>query len=226
MREPVQPTPRGQMQDYLLARVEFEAMTGCWLWARGLATRGYGQARFAGAAVSAHRLSWLAFHDEEPGQRFVCHRCDTPACVNPDHLWLGTARENLADMDKKGRRVVVRGENAPWAKISDCQARDIDRQLRDGRRHSDIAADVGCSLATVSRIAKGNAWLHVTGGARPGNNRGERHGFAKLTESDVRTMRDLYANGAPTREIISRFQNVAAPTVRGVLYRQRWGHVK
>jgi hypothetical protein len=222
----VEATPRKAMQEYISERVEFEAMTGCWLWSRALGSKGYGQSQFEGRAMGAHRLSWLAFKGGEAGKMFVCHRCDTPSCVNPDHLFLGSASDNLADMDRKGRRRSVSGERASWSKITDAQAHEIARQIRAGRRHTDVAADVGCSLSTVSRIAKGAAWLHASGGPARGNNRGERHGFSKLTEAEVRAIRKLHADGIPPREIVLRFSYMAPSTVRGVIYRSSWRHVQ
>lgn len=79
------------------------AKDGCWLWQGTILHTGYGQVCFEGHAQSAHRVAWLLTNGEIPKGLCVCHRCDTRACVRPDHLFLGTAKDNMQDMYRKGR---------------------------------------------------------------------------------------------------------------------------
>lgn len=84
--------------------VEYDPNTGCWLWSRPLQESGYGRFyRFPGES-SAHRASYSRFKGLIPKGSHVLHRCDTPACVNPDHLFLGTPRDNVNDCLAKGRK--------------------------------------------------------------------------------------------------------------------------
>ena len=75
----------------------------CWIWTAAKSKRGYGWFR-DGALHQAHRYSFKLFKGDIPNGLLVCHACDVPSCVNPNHLWLGTAKDNTADRDIKGRR--------------------------------------------------------------------------------------------------------------------------
>lgn len=89
-----------------------EPMTGCWLWTAGTCTAGYGRFRGSdGRVVPAHKFSYELHVAQVPDGFEVCHKCDTPGCVNPAHLWVGTHAENIADRDRKGR-----------GKMPDCNA--------------------------------------------------------------------------------------------------------
>lgn len=81
----------------------------CWIWSGALNSRGYGSMVYNGKSVSAHRFAYEHFVGPIPKGMFVCHSCDLPKCVNPDHLWVGTAYENNWDCIRKGRSVQSAG---------------------------------------------------------------------------------------------------------------------
>ena len=77
--------------------------SGCWIWIGASNPSGYGQLKVGHQLKRAHRVSWEFFRGAIPDGMMVCHRCDVPSCVNPDHLFLGTARDNFRDCVEKGR---------------------------------------------------------------------------------------------------------------------------
>jgi HNH endonuclease len=135
-----------------------EPNTGCWLWLGSLDGAGYGCMRVGSrrdgsrALVSTHRAAWEAFVGPIPLGLYVCHRCDQRVCLNPDHLFLGSHRDNMADMAAKGRRAGVS------VKLTVDQAREIRRRRGAGETLASVASEFGVSANTVSAIATGKIW--------------------------------------------------------------------
>ena len=135
---------------------------GCWEWQGHRSPSGYGHFNVTPTLpVRAHRVSYALSVGLFPQEMLVLHRCDNPPCVNPAHLFLGTAADNTAD----------------------CRAK---------RRHA----------------------------------HGTRHGSAKLTESDVRAIRERYAAGGVSTSRLATVYGVAPSTVARIITREKWGHVR
>lgn len=140
-----------------------EPNTGCLLWMGGTNEHGYGiiglGTREQGTDRT-HRVSWRLHRGEIPPGANVLHRCDTPACVNPAHLFLGTLSDNSRDMVTKGRdfRPDNRGERAKWRKLCSDAVRDI----RTRRMSSTSFARLyGVSKSAVCEIWRGRTWASV-----------------------------------------------------------------
>lgn len=136
-----------------------EPNSGCWLWTGAVVSDGYGTISIDGKHRLAHRYSYEYFKGPIPDKMFVCHSCDIPSCINPDHLSLGTPKDNIQDSLKKNRFVV--GERCKNTKITDEQALDI----KSGRisRH-EFAELYGITYQTASNIASGRSWKHIQTG--------------------------------------------------------------
>ena len=111
--KPSDPSYDAHVLAHIKASVKVDPVTGCWLWqgfiqpvrltAKGLRVGGYGQIGYRGRNCAVHRVVWWLVKGEQPKKMDVCHECDVRHCCNPDHLWLGTRKQNLQDMANKGR---------------------------------------------------------------------------------------------------------------------------
>ena len=157
--------------DRFEAKIARCPMSGCWLWTGCVVSRGYGNITIAGKTMYAHRLSWELHVGPIPDGQCVLHRCDTPACVRPDHLFLGTKKDNAADRDFKGRQAFAeknghytrpertpRGERCWKAKLTDA---DVIAIRADKRRGREIAKEYGIGDSSVSAIRNFKTWRHL-----------------------------------------------------------------
>lgn len=134
-----------------------EPNTGCWLW-MGLVSARYGYFWLNNKSKRAHRVSYELFNGPITAGLQVLHRCDCPICVNPQHLFLGTPKDNINDMVQKNRKVQVYGELHGSAKLSD---KDIPIIRESKKSGSQLARDYGVSRATISMIRSKKIWCHV-----------------------------------------------------------------
>jgi hypothetical protein len=137
------------MQQYELNRfwARVNKTDSCWLWTSHCDKDGYGRLWRNGYKQQAHRVSWRIAHGYMPDE-LVLHKCDVPACVNPEHLFLGTQKDNMHDAVAKGRK----------GKLSSTDVDEIRRLVEAGVRQKDIARQFDISQQHVNNIVRGYRW--------------------------------------------------------------------
>ncbi len=134
---------------------------GCWLWLGAKMPRGYGRVTIAGKGQYTHRVAFTLAKGAIPTGIEVCHSCDNPACINPDHLFLGTHAENMRDCAKKRRYAF--GEKNGWVKLTADSVAEIRRQSANGVPQRSIAAKHGITQSCVSKIIRNVRWVQNRG---------------------------------------------------------------
>jgi len=142
-------------------KVDIRGANDCWIW-RGGFSNGYGSFRMNGRAHASHRVAWELENGPILGDLCVCHKCDTRACCNPNHLFLGTRAENNADRDAKDRRIAVRGEQAGRAKLTNKQVVEIRHLYASGDiSQRKLATMFNITHSTIGAIVRREHWVHI-----------------------------------------------------------------
>ena len=201
----------------------------CWLWTGAIqSSNGYGRIARGDPSIKprvegAHRIAYELQCGPIPSGMSVLHKCDRPACCRGSHLFLGTAKDNSADMYAKGRNVlgtIHRGEASGASVMSEEQVREI---LASTDTHKSLAIRFGVAPATIKAIRDGTTWKHVGPSRAPygGRRRGAQHRGAKLTETDVLAIR---ASQETNSELARRF-GVDGATIAAARWGETWTHL-
>lgn len=145
----------------LYAKVAVSSADACWPW-QGTTTKGYGKLRALGRDQYAHRIAWELANGEKLGSRFACHHCDNPLCCNPRHIYAGTPKQNIEDMDRRGRRVSVpmKGHLNPRAKLTEADVAAI-RSNAGHKTYDALSKQFGVGANQIFKILSGQAWSHT-----------------------------------------------------------------
>jgi hypothetical protein len=182
-------------------RSKRDETTGCIEWQRHTNQDGYGTLKHRGKQHMAHRAMWTFARGPIPTGMLVCHRCDNPRCINPDHLFLGTTQDNVDDKMKKGRFIPLDGERNGYATLTADQVSAI----RDDLRPQSVTAEAfGTSQGNVSLIKRGATWASVEY-MPPADKRLTVKEFAALCGVEYMPLKDrIYGNRLTMRESLVR----------------------
>lgn len=131
----------------------------CWIWTAYRKQTGYGVFNVNGKNMGAHRFSWIIKNGEIKNKLLVCHSCDNPPCVNPQHLWLGTGSENLLDAFKKGR-VNRKGSNNGRAKLNYLLVKKIRAMSKNGINQRVLASKFHVGQSAISKVVLEKTWIY------------------------------------------------------------------
>lgn len=201
--------PRGKhwTLELFMAKVAKAPGAGCWEWTGYRDANGYGCTQFHMRGERTHRLSWL-LHFGSPGKQHVCHRCDNPPCVRPEHLFLGTAFDNVLDMRLKRRHGTTK---LSWEIVG-----QIKNLYRGGAfTQAELAANFGVRQTMISRIVRGECW-----NTSPRNYVAKKH----LTRETVIALRAARAEGHKLAAIAKNF-GIGIRAVTKAISRETWKDV-
>lgn len=134
---------------------------GCWSYSGYHDSDGYGRFWYNGTNIGAHQFSILMGGGTIPKGYFVCHHCDNPGCVNPNHLFVGTAADNSRDRDQKGRHVSTPGELNGSSRFTTKDILYIRQYYIKGKNTKELATKFQCHSNVILNIVKRKTWKHI-----------------------------------------------------------------
>jgi hypothetical protein len=155
---------RKSLEQRFMEKVHPEPMSGCWLWGGCIDSKGYGQIRRGANTLGVAQATAVSLGLRGvvvPAGMVVCHRCDNPPCVNPDHLFIGTHKDNSDDKIRKGRGNPVKGVGHYQARITDSDVISIRRAYKGGATLKELSATYGLNTSAIGHVVVGRTWKHV-----------------------------------------------------------------
>ena len=198
---------------------------GCMLWFGAKDSWGYGHLNIYKKETKAHRLSYEIYFGAIPKGFYVCHTCDTPACVAPTHLFLGTPKDNSQDCLSKGRFKNSQGELNGASKLDLKSVMEVIDLLKHGYSQTEIADIHGVTNTNIGYIHNNKSWAHVPRDLKPNGNKGEINGRAKLTVEKVIGIKKLLSLGESCPSIAKK-HSVSKECISKIKQNINWRHVK
>lgn len=154
---------------------QYPELGDCWEYTGAITSTGYGQSWMNGKVMTAHRAMWTLTFGPIPEKMFVCHKCDNRKCCNPEHLFLGTQKDNIQDMFKKGRgwdgdknymrknpEKIRKGSDQSKAKLTEKLVAELRmRRMVSGETYTSMARELSMDKSVIRRAVLGIGWKHV-----------------------------------------------------------------
>lgn len=145
--------------DVFLSKIQI--VKDCWIWQGCKLKNGYGLFYLNRKQITTHRYSYLHHKGEIPENLCVLHICDTPSCVNPSHLVLGSQQDNLKDMIYKRRNNAGKEESHGKAKLKNCEVVEIKKMLKENKKTSEISLVFNVSTNCIRQIRNNLSWKNI-----------------------------------------------------------------
>lgn len=148
------------IRERFFEKVELIPFHTCWEWIAGKNSSGYGLFNYLGKPISSHRVSWLLHNGDIPNELYVLHKCDNRTCVNPDHLFLGTHKDNQEDKIKKGRQWHPYGIKNKKAKLNLELVNEIKKKYSTNKyTQFELSVDYKVCRSTIAYIVRHETWI-------------------------------------------------------------------
>lgn len=205
--------PSARWEQYLGANVEIDSVTGCWEWTARRDKDGYGDVYIDRHRFRAHRLSLVVWGTPAAPGEVVCHSCDNPPCINPDHLRPGTSADNASDRKARGRYGLNSGEKNGSASVTRAQVDEMRRRLlTEETTCADLAREFGVKSSAAHNILRGKTWpvddpeLHVAlNEAMDAAAKRRKTTPRKLSLAQMAQMSTDHAAGVPMQALMSKY---------------------
>jgi hypothetical protein len=221
------------LDDIFWNKVDKTGENSCWNWCGSSNNKGYGMHYVRGRKPHrkwlAHRISYEAHKGTIPDGMLVLHSCDNPRCVNPEHLRVGTHKENVADMDERNRRVPPRlsGELNHNTKLTGPQVIQMRLDYLAGKKKGDIAKENGMTIDSVGDVLLGRSWAHLLGNGGPSLD--ELKAYAKtsqksnsvITQEIADKIRERLLSGEMGKDLASEY-GISGAAVSDIKHGRSW----
>lgn len=198
---------------------------GCLEWQGALDKDGYGRIRVGGRkAVGVHRASWAIANNKDPVGLLVCHNCDNPRCVNPNHLYLGTALQNNRDRVNRGRSNSAHGTMLTIAKLNpELVTSILNEYQKTDASQADVAKLFGVSQATISLIVSGKNWKRSGNLGCDSKSKGRAKEYnknSKVNFNMAKSIREL--KGLKSQKEIAKIFEISQQLVSLIMQNKAW----